>query len=62
MKKVIVILLIVGLLFMGTCTIAAAEEQEGTEEIKTNFSEPTGGDPTPCGEGGDGGGPGGVPG
>ena len=58
MKRVIILLLVVGLLLTGACTITA-EETEEADEI--NFSEPAGENPTPCGGGG-GAGEGGAPG
>ena len=58
MKRIIILLLVVGLLLTGACTITA-EEQEGADEI--DFNEPAGENPTPCGGGG-GAGEGGAPG
>ena len=65
MKKVLLLLIVVGVLLMGTFAIAE-EFAESSDEIG-NFpegdSERTYGDPIPCGGGGgDGGGPGGLPG
>ena len=60
MKKVLIFLLVAGVLVLGTCAIA----EEISEEIsfeRVDFSEGENPDPSPCG-GGDGQGPGGIPG
>ena len=63
MKKVLILLIVVGVLLMGT--FAMAEEfAESSDEIGNSpesDSEETYGDPVPCG-GGSGAGPGGIPG
>jgi len=63
MKKVLILLLVVGVL-IGTFAIAEGVSEEISSE-HTEFSKgeelTDPGDPTPCG-GGSGGGPGGVPG
>ena len=65
MKKVLTLLVVLGILLMGTFAIAG-ELSESLDE-KSDFTEGEDfggsgiGDPTPCG-GGDGAGPGGVPG
>ena len=66
MKKVLIVLLVAGFLLGGTCAMEKICEE--TSSVK-DFSGPgdlgepegSGGDPSPCG-GGDGAGPGGIPG
>lgn len=60
MKKVLIFLIMVGVLFMGT--FAMAEElPESLSEIRDLFSSEYHGGPAPCG-GGSGAGQGGIPG
>ncbi len=60
MKYVLILLIVVGVLFMGTFAVAEESSCETTYSPEGDLGNPQGG-PTPCG-GGDGAGPGGVPG
>ena len=65
MKKVLIFLLVAGVLFMGTFAIVEELSESLCEKGDVlkgeDLGDPEYGDPIPCG-GGDGAGPGGVPG
>ncbi len=63
MKKVLILLIVVGVLLTGTFVVAEELSQSSCDEsysLEGDLGDPQGG-PTPCG-GGDGAGPGGAPG
>jgi hypothetical protein len=64
MKKVLILLLVLGVLMIGTFAVAEQLPEPSDEMSDFSESDPEGtyGDPIPCGGGGDGGGPGGLPG
>ncbi len=60
MKNVLILLIVVGVLLMGTFAVAEEASCETTYSLEGEYGDPQGG-PAPCG-GGDGAGPGGLPG